>query len=180
MDINELLRSVNSLLSKIVLLDLWKRTKAYKQHGSSDIQQDIATPLFDCIDKLAAQASAPIVAQASDNAQPAAEKTQDPAQPTRPQAADMLSSNISEDLKPHLIHSDSANHLGEKLKANAWSHFHTSILRAREGDARTAKLHANIANQALKEAGHYMSDEDFKIFSEEFAQALNELKQQSS
>lgn len=181
MDINELLRALNSLFSKVVLLDLQKRTTSYKQQGSRDIQQDIVTPLSDCIDKLA-QAQAPIVIQVANTEQPAAKINQDPAQLTSPQTATvgMLSTNFSEYLKSHSIHSESGNYLGDKLKASTWSHFHTAVLKANEGDARTAKLHADIANQAMKEAGHYISDEDFKNFSEEIEKALNELKQQSS
>lgn len=186
MDINELLRSLNSLFSKVVLLDLRKRTTSYKQQGSRDIQQDIVTPLSECIDKLAAcksaQAQASIVMQATNIEQPAAKINQDPAQLTSPQTATVgvLSTDFSEHLESHPIHSESGNYLGDKLQASTWSHFHTAILKANEGDAKTAKLHADIANQAMKEAGHYMSDDDFKNFSEEIEKVLNEVKQQSS
>ena len=67
-------------------------------------------------------------------------------------------------------------YMGDKLKDSAWSHIHTALLHARQGEAITAKLHADIANEALKEAAHYMSEEDYKVLCEEVAKAFKELK----
>ena len=65
--------------------------------------------------------------------------------------------------------------MGEKLKYSTWSHIHTSTLQARQGNLSNAKMHAKIANNALKEAVHYMSEEDYKVFCNEVAKEFEEL-----
>lgn len=184
MDINELLRSVHSLFSKVALLDLQKRTRSYKQQADSSRQTDIATSLTDYIDKMAAlqpASKASVVKQGTNEPSPE-NITQESGQTEPVQAVPVngVSTNLSEYMKSHSQHTSSDSYVGDKLKASTWSHIHTAILKAREGDAKAARLHADIANQALKEAGHYMDDEEFRLFSEEIEKALNELKQQSS
>ena len=65
--------------------------------------------------------------------------------------------------------------MGERLKSSTWSHLHLASMEARRGDAVAAKVHADIANQALKEAAHYMSDDEYKKFSGEVAQIINNI-----
>ncbi len=184
MDINELLHSVHSLFSKVSLLDLQKRTHTYKQQANGNMQQDIATPLTDCIDKLAACHKAPespILSTGEGEfleGNTPVESTQVVNTQTAP--VDGMPNDLSENMKSHSQHTSSDSYISDKLKASTWSHIHTAILRAREGDAKTAKLHADIANHAMKEAGHYMEDAEFKLFSEEIKKALDELKQQSA
>ncbi|HEY9052830.1 MAG TPA: hypothetical protein VIQ03_14860 [Gammaproteobacteria bacterium] len=180
MDINELLRSVNTLISKVSLLDLQKRTTSYKQHASRETQKDIATPLSSYIDKLAAGQPAKASMHNNISEEPAGITGATSQEIPQTQSTAVIPNNLSDYLKSHSQHSDSDSYIGDKLKASTWSHIHTAILKAREGDPRTAKLHADIANQAMKEAVHYMSDEEFRIFSEEIDHALGELKQQGS
>lgn len=184
MDINELLRSVHSLFSKVSLLDLQKRTSSYKQQAGRETQKDIATPLSSYIDKLSAGQPAitsthPVISEEPEEISGATPQEAPQENPQIPSTA-VIPNDLSDYLKSHSQHSDSEGYIGDKLKASTWSHIHTAILKAREGDPKTAKLHADIANQAMKEAVHYMSDEEFVKFSEEIDRALSELKQQSS
>lgn len=179
MDINELLRAVHSLFSKASQLDLEKRTARYKQHSSRDLQRDIATPLSDYIDKLASGQSShahniPHTIDASTDTDIHITAHQQSQQLNT--TAGGASSNLTEYLRAHPVNSDTDSYIGNKLQASTWAHIHTAILKAREGDERTAKLHATIANQAMKEAGHFMNDEEFKKFSDEIEKVLNELK----
>ena len=48
-----------------------------------------------------------------------------------------------------------------KLTESVWEHIHAALRIARQGDADKAKLHLDIADQALNEVGHYMSSDDF-------------------
>jgi len=52
-------------------------------------------------------------------------------------------------------------YLGDKLKQSAWEHIHCTIRYARQGDVVTARLHADIAGQALEEVAHYLKDEEY-------------------
>ena len=72
---------------------------------------------------------------------------------------------------------ESDQYMGEKLKTSTWTHIHTALMQARNGQATTAKLHADIANQALKEAAHYMSEQDYKAFFAEVETELNKLEE---
>jgi len=65
--------------------------------------------------------------------------------------------------------------LSKKLKKSAWNHIHTAFRLARQGEARTAKLHLDIASQALKEAAHYMSREEHIAFTVEVEEKLGEI-----
>ena len=67
--------------------------------------------------------------------------------------------------------------MGDKLKASAWSHIHAAALHARNGELETAKLHVGIASQAVKEASHYMTDEDYHAMCEEVEKVLSEVKE---
>ena len=66
--------------------------------------------------------------------------------------------------------------MGKKLKDSTWSHIHTALMQARKGDVSTAKLHADIANGALKEAAHYMSEADYKLLCSEVEKSFEELE----
>ena len=66
--------------------------------------------------------------------------------------------------------------MGEKLKHSTWSHIHTATLQARQGSLKNAKMNATIANDAFKEAAHYMSEEDYKAFCIEVAKAFEVLE----
>lgn len=69
--------------------------------------------------------------------------------------------------------------MGEKLKDSIWSHTHAATLHGRQGNVSNAKLHAKIANDALKEAAHYMSEKDYKVLCDEVAISLKELEKKS-
>jgi hypothetical protein len=65
--------------------------------------------------------------------------------------------------------------LSKKLKQSTWNHIHTALRLARQGEARNAKLHLDIASQALKEAAHYMSREEHIAFTVEVQEKLGEI-----
>ena len=52
---------------------------------------------------------------------------------------------------------------------------HTALRYAHQGDVRTARLHADIANNAQKEAAFYMSEEEYQAFSQEVHEQLEAL-----
>lgn len=81
---------------------------------------------------------------------------------------DMLqsqSSGTESAFAKHLKHRESSSvsqpRMGDNLKASAWEHIHKAIRFAKQGEVENAKLHTNIAGQALEEAGHYLNDKDY-------------------
>jgi len=71
-------------------------------------------------------------------------------------------------------------YIGERLKKSAWSHIHTAIMQARSGEERTARLHVDIAGQALKEAAHYMQKEEYRLLCEDIKKSIVELNEVNS
>lgn len=66
-------------------------------------------------------------------------------------------------------------HVADSLRDSTWEHIHTALRLAREGNICAAKLHADIANNALKEAAHHMSEEDYGAFKEKVDAQLGNL-----
>ncbi len=52
-------------------------------------------------------------------------------------------------------------YMGDKLKKSAWEHIHHAIRYAHQGNAVSARLHADIAGHALEEASHYLKNEEY-------------------
>lgn len=65
--------------------------------------------------------------------------------------------------------------MGERLKESVWDHSHAALRLARQGKLEQARLHVDIANNALMEVGHYMDESEFKAFSTEVQKSLNKV-----
>jgi len=70
----------------------------------------------------------------------------------------------------------SDQYMGERMKNSTWSHINASLRKARKGETVNARLHAHIANDALNEAAHYMSAEDYQELCSEVAKAFEALE----
>ena len=65
----------------------------------------------------------------------------------------------------------------EQLAKNTWTHIHAAIRNARQGKKTEAKLYGELANNALKEAAHYMTEEEYLKFTSSIDLELNRLEQ---
>ena len=65
------------------------------------------------------------------------------------------------------------DYIGAKLKRSTWEHLYNALSQAREGNETSARLHANIATQAMKEAHKYLEDDDYANFSNEIDRSLD-------
>ena len=61
---------------------------------------------------------------------------------------------------------------------STWEHLHASIRFARQGDVKTARLHADLTRNALNEAAHYLPEPVYSRFSEDVMKALKDIKGQ--
>ena len=174
-----LLQMLNNLFSRISLLDLEKRKQSYRPHTGA--QHDISERLSRHIDSIVASHVAKPPASVKDDERPEAEPASVPAhkQPvTAPSSSGTTISEVSDYFKSKASSADSAGYLGDKMVSSTWTHIHSALLYAHQGDATKAKLHMDIANQALKEAAHYMNDDEYNQFVEEVEKALALLDQQ--
>jgi methyl coenzyme M reductase subunit C-like uncharacterized protein (methanogenesis marker protein 7) len=67
----------------------------------------------------------------------------------------------------------------EQLSKNTWLHIHAAIRNARQGKQTEARLYGELANNALKEAAHYMSEDEYLEFTSSIDNELNKLKSNS-
>lgn len=179
--INRLLLDLQELYNKLSALDLRKRMSLY--HRSTDINEatDISSSLTKHLDKLipsskSNRASADNTTETiSSIRQTRFDNTKRPSR--QPQGIIKV---VTDFIRPKKIFTrikTSDQYMGEKLKDSTWSHIHTAKLHARQGNIINAKLHAGIANDALKEAAHYLSKEDYTVLCEEVVKVLKKLEE---
>jgi hypothetical protein len=180
-EINALLHALQRLYARITSLFLNKRMSSYREEAGSVADHDLATLLSDHIDRLAARGSANSgETQRQVSEQKVQTATQKPS-PVRPPSDHQVSivsgtlNGLGRYFKSYPTETVLDPELSEKLKKSAWNHIHTALRLARQGEARTAKLHLDIASQALKEAAHYMSREEHIAFTVEVEEKLGEI-----
>lgn len=184
-----LLGDLKRLYSDITLSLFNKRMGLYNKGSHALTGHDVSARLSDHIEKLAA------AEKAKPSPQPQSQPTQSPisaeaiqtdttdsghteSSRSRPSVVGQIVTALSSHLKGQASY-EIQPQLSEKLKNSAWSHVHSALRYARQGDEVNAKLHVNIACNALKEAEHYISDEACDELSAEVEKLLEQIKEQS-
>ena len=162
-----LLTSLQALFSRLSLLILNRRIGTYRRDGIVNKDSELLSTLYQILD------STPAV----DNTEhrrngekgiSAVEVVTEVAQYKIPanaegvvEAAGTQFTDLSNRL--HATHSKSsdATHLGEKLGISTKEHIRTALRYVREQNPELAKMHADLANEALQQAAHYLSDEAY-------------------
>jgi hypothetical protein len=180
-EINTLLHALQRLYARITSLVLNTRMNSYREEAGSVADHDLSALLSDHIDRLADSGSADSgKTQREVSGQKVDIATQIPSQ-GRSHSDRQVSiiSRTFNGLGRYFKSSRTAPvldpELSKKLKKSAWNHINTALRLARQGEAGSAKLHLDIASQALKEAGHYMSREEHIAFTVEVEDKLGEI-----
>ncbi len=172
----DLLQTLKQLFRRFFMLDLDRRIHSYHQSANPHRSQHINKSLNKQIDALVASSSkqSTISTRPMTDDQPQRD-SQLPPQEQKVQPVVSSVTQVGHDyFESHPVHRDEAPCMGDQLKESAWSHLHSALLYARQGDAGRAKLHADIAHQALKEAAHYLSEEEYETLSNKLEEALAE------
>ena len=178
--LSRLLHDLRQLYYKVCDNDLCRRLGIYHQHTGSYQAPDISTQMTEQIERLAqtSKTNTTHTTNISSNTASKVSSDQNNTPRTRKRHHRIIKSvtsyfNAKKIFTP-LKTSDP--YLGEKLKDSTWSHIHAAQLQARQGNIINAKLHAGIANDALKEAAHYMSDKDYKDLCDEVTAIFKNLE----
>lgn len=181
---NDLIHAVEKLYSRITLRILHKRMDAYHQQPSPDNFNahtlDIKAPLFKYIDDTSSNGQE-IVTEIQTLDYSFFLQTTNPHTPSHHELASQRivnKKNVSELSRYYKSRQNGSElHTGidEKLKHSIWEHIHAAIRHARLGDARVAKMHADIANYAYRELAHYLSNEIYAEFTLEMENQLGTL-----
>lgn len=159
-----LLEALKRLYLKIVSRYVDQRQTAYHSTADGDLHQAITTALERRIESLSADGKAAVAAPAGDAGASAKHANHSPGGDWVP-----VEHGVANDLSRHFEQTHTGStflpEVGEKLKKSTWEHIHAALRSARQGDAKTAKLHADIANNALREAAHYLPPQDYTSFA---------------
>ena len=179
--INRLLRDLKELCYKLSALDLLKRMSLYHRSTGTNETPDVSTSLTKHLEKLTpiSKSNRADAASTTETMSSIRQTRFDNAkQPSRQPRG--IIKVVTDFVRPKKIYTKikaSDQYMGEKLKDSTWSHIHTAKLHARQGNVINAKLHAGIANNALKEAAHYLSKEDYTVLCEEVVKVLKKLEE---
>lgn len=175
---NRLIQVLRDLYIKISAFAVHRRICGYHNNTTPGFILDISEPLARQLDKLAAETKQRVATL------PDAQSEQlipDTHNSNKPELQSGLVSKIADgfclDVKLSARKKETDQYMSEKLKASTWSHLHLAFMKARNGEADAAKLHAGIASQALKEAAHYLNDDDYKFLCSEVEKAVKEVKE---
>lgn len=176
---SKLISALRNLYFRVSELELIRRTSVYQNRASADMVSDISTLLASHLDKIANESQKTKGVVSSISEKPVKNNTQS-------QQVKKSQTQVEQDIKEldglakHYKESaaknEQTNYLGEKLKSSTWSHLQSALMHARLGDGVVAKLHADIADQSLKEAAHYMDIDDYKMLTKEITSAIQDLK----
>jgi hypothetical protein len=84
---------------------------------------------------------------------------------------------LSDYLKNKKYIDPSHSGIADKLILSTWDHFHAAIREARQGKIKTAKLHMDVANYAMKEVAHFLSEEEYQNFYSDIESELEKLRE---
>ena len=181
--ISHLLQDLHELYYKLCAIELRKRMKIYHHDTYTNDTPDISASLTKHLHKLAPLDKPGRTGTASTATPPSAirpARHYSEKQPRRQRRG--ITRMVSIFFRPQKVFTSikaSNQYIGDKLKDSIWSHTHAATLHARQGNISNAKLHAQIANDALKEAAHYMSEKDYKVLCDEVAMSFKKLEEKS-
>lgn len=182
---NGLFNMLYRLFLKVSEFELLRRFSLYSKNTDTNSILDVSDLLENKINALVTESKRSQVTMAGSELQEnksASDSQERPDESHRQHAVkvDDIKDSLALHYKESSSNNETDNYMGERLKKSAWSHIHTAIMQARAGEERIAKLHADIANQALKEAAHYMHAEEYKFLCEDIQNSINELKDVNS
>ena len=158
-----LLETLKKLYAKILVLYLNKRQHSYQATANGGSEKNITSDLADRIQQAAEAGKAANATPTSDSAQPTATEDNSHRAALLP-VENKVTDGLSEYFHTTHTHSSFLTETGEKLKISTLEHIHTALRYARQGETKTANIHADIASSALKEAAHYLSTQDYAAF----------------
>lgn len=165
--IKTLLDSLQALYMRLSAQDLKERMTSYRKGDSALLDKQILSALYSVVEQTpVAEVRNGQVAE-SGSVTSADEGLTDPqeaqavAKEGSVKAPETPQKDLSNRLHSTLSRSSGSIHLGEKLRVSAWDHIRTSLRYVREKNPDLAKMHADLANEALQQASHYMTDDEY-------------------
>ena len=175
-----LLRILKRLYTKLFLVSLHKRISHYHPSVTSNHHQEIGETLHDVINEIVKDISRndsePVYTNLmiTDDDKHLSNLTPNTAV-NKTTTASMTLNSLSLYLKKStaLEHDPS---MAARLRRCVWDHVHTVHRLARSGEERSARLHVNIATNAMKTLSHYMPKDEYTKFYTLISTNINEIR----
>ncbi|KPK40345.1 MAG: hypothetical protein AMJ69_02625 [Gammaproteobacteria bacterium SG8_47] len=178
-DDNALLEALQRLYSQLVSLVLGQRMSYASKERGGATPHDIGRSLTEYVEQVS-RTSTKQRKPAPEGAHPGpqAAKPISPSEAHRIDIPQALTTTPSDGLSRHFKATRTGSalqpHVGDQLKKRVWDHIHEAVRIAHDGDAKTAKLHVEIANSALKEAAQHLPEDDYNAFAADVAAKIQE------
>ncbi len=182
---DSLLHKIRRLYTELFLVKLHNRIDSYHSLLHTHAHQSISKQLHKLIDETIDEASSRH--SVTEMKTKYFEELNDSTGYTEPQQLSPHSTNIMAMTLNGLsmfLHKQKAHendsHMSVKLQQCVWDHIHSAHRHARAGDSYSAKLHANIAVNAIKTLSHYMPENEYNTFYHHLNDELTSTTQEAS
>lgn len=175
-DTSGLLNALQTLYHQLMDRLTAVRLKSYRPHAKNTVGAALVAQLHDFIN----QGSAPAPDESPANAPGSKPVATGATTPVRHHEEVIASGHAEPTTAGSLGQSFNERHAsgtldqlaGEKLMQSAWEHLHASIRYANAGNSETARLHADIMDNAVKEAAHYLEEAAYLAFVKKLGDEL--------
>lgn len=172
-----LLHKLKNLYTRLFIVSLHNRIHHYHSMHDTTMHQQISRFLYKLIDEIVNEVSSTYTPTdykhlkfINDEKHSSQLRSRD--QPYVSSSVSMTLNGLSLYLqKVKAVENDPS--MSEKLKMCFWDHVHAAHRNARMGDSKTAKLHIDIACNAMKSLSQYMPDAEYRDFIAEFTKELS-------
>ena len=179
-----LLDYLQTLFSRVSALNLNRRMMSHRKSDSALLDQQILAALYEIVEKTpvpndSKNRESTVVYEP----QTVVVKSDISNLDVTTKKGDITSSSasnkdLSNRLHATLSRTSDAIYVGEKLSVSAWDHIRASLRYVREKNAGLAKMHADLASEALQQASHYMADEEYIVLKASVLEELQKLHEQ--
>jgi hypothetical protein len=176
-EIKTLIGTLQQLYSRLVEMIIGVRGHIGTNRGGGG-KQDVADLISDRLDKLAAasegggEGSSGGAIDTAEHNPPGVGEQRSHQHPSEGGAAPEFTQHFHDRGADELVGAS----VGEKIKSRALEHMNKALLLARKGDRTNARLHADIANGAVKEAARFMTDGEYREFVDLIKERLNKFE----
>ncbi len=165
-----LLQSLRTLYTQIAA-NLWhRRMQPPEPSAMAGESADIADSLSGHIERMAAEAST----EPSPGADGSTERSDAVRKKSKLLPPSRLFSALSSRFRGK-SGSVASQQLGEKMRADTMRHINKALRLAKGGDAQGAKVHAELAENAMKTASQYLPEEEYRTFKQDVETRLKEI-----
>lgn len=177
-ELQDLLEAVQTLYWRVRALLLESRLRPTEQTASPPRKPDIDAALGDYIQRTVSERQDQGSAGVGETERPAAPASKEKPAEVRRRGEEAATAppgvlaGFSKYLRRRSRAATMGPHLAEKMQQRAWEHITSAIKLAQQGKEDEAKLHAELAENAMTEASRYMAEVQYDAFEKAVKEKL--------